>query len=105
MAGPSNSFRYSKTACRRQNLKFTDYLSRNPVAGAMPEENYDAEYVINILAEQADLNFKYWQLLADQSKCSKTITEKKRRIENREKKLSIKRTIHKRIEHWRTKTT
>ena len=30
------------------NLKFTDNLSRNPVGGTMPEENYDEEYVINI---------------------------------------------------------
>ena len=37
-------------------------------------ENYDAEYVNNIIAEQADLNLKYGQLFADQSKCSKTIT-------------------------------
>ena len=40
------------------NLKFTDYLSRSPVGGAMPDENYDEEYVINILAEQANLNRK-----------------------------------------------
>ena len=58
------------------NLKFTDYLSRNPVGGAIPEENYDEEYVINILAEQAELNLKYGQLFADQSKCSKRNTEK-----------------------------
>ena len=60
----------------RSNLKFTDYLSRNPVGGATPEENYDEEYVINILAEQAELNLKYGQLFADQSKCSKRITER-----------------------------
>ena len=41
------------------NLKFTDYLSRNPVGGATPEESYDEEYVINILSEQAKLNIKY----------------------------------------------
>ena len=58
------------------NLKFTDYLSRNPVGGATPEENYDEEYVINILGEQAELNLKYGQLFADQSKCSKRTTEK-----------------------------
>ena len=40
------------------NLKFTDYLSRNPVGGATPEDNYDEEYVINILSEQASLNFQ-----------------------------------------------
>ena len=48
------------------NLKITDYLSRNRVGGAMPEENYDEEYVINILAEQADLNLRDGQLFADQ---------------------------------------
>ena len=61
------------------NLKFTDYLSRNPVGGAIPEENYDEEYVINQLAEQADLNLQFGQLFADQSKCTKTITERKRK--------------------------
>ena len=59
------------------NLKFTDYLSRNPVGGATPEDNYDEEYVINILSEQAKLNAKYGQLFADQSDNSKRATETK----------------------------
>ena len=41
------------------NLKFTNYLSRNSLGGATPEKSYDEEYVINILAEQAELNLKY----------------------------------------------
>ena len=57
------------------NFKFTDYLSRNPVGGAIPEENYDEEYVINILTEQAELNLKYGQLFANQSESSKTKVE------------------------------
>ena len=57
------------------NLKFTDYLSRNQVGGATPEDNYDEEYVINILSEQAKLNIKYGPIFADQSKCEKTTTE------------------------------
>ena len=57
------------------NLKFTDYLSRNPVGGATPKDNYDEEYVINILSEQAKLNIKYGPIFADQSKCEKTTTE------------------------------
>ena len=44
----------------------------------MPDENYDEEYVINILAEQANLNLKYGQLFADQSNRSKTVTERKK---------------------------
>ena len=66
------------------NLKFTDYLSRNPVEGAIPEEIYDEEYVINILSEQAKLNAKYGQLFADQSDTSKRVTEiKNDRSENK----------------------
>ena len=59
------------------NLKFTDYLSRNPVGGATPEENYnyDEEYVITILTEQAELNLKYGQLFANQSESSKIKAE------------------------------
>ena len=57
------------------NLKFTDYFSRNPVEGATPEDNYDEEYVINILSEQAKLNAKYGQLFADQSDTRKRVTE------------------------------
>ena len=55
-------------------MKFTDYLSRNPVGGATPEENFNEEYVIKNLAEQAELNLKYGQLFEDQSKRNKCIT-------------------------------
>ena len=48
------------------------------MGGATPEENYDEEYVINLLAEQANLNLKYGSLFADQSNHSKTITERKK---------------------------
>ena len=57
------------------NLKLTDYLSRNPVRGATPEDNYDEEYVIDILSEQACLKLNYGQLFADQSNHSKHVTE------------------------------
>ena len=57
------------------NLKVTDYLSRNPVGGAITEKNYDEENVINILTEQAKLNLKYGQLFANQSESSKTKAE------------------------------
>ena len=59
----------------RSNLKFTDYLSRNPVGGATPEDNYDEENVSNILSEQASLYLKYGQLFADRSNHSKHVTE------------------------------
>ena len=53
------------------NLKFTDYLSRNPVGGATPEENYKEECVIDILTEHANFNLKHGRLFADQSKHDK----------------------------------
>ena len=44
----------------------------------MPEKNYDEEYIVNILAIQEDLNLKYGRLFADQSRCSKTVTERRK---------------------------
>ena len=60
------------------NLKFADYLSRNPVGGATPKKNYDEEYVFIILAEQTDLKLKHGSLFADQS----NHTENKTKLHN-----------------------
>ena len=84
------------------NLKFTDYLSRTPVVGATPEDNYDEEYVITTLSEQAKLNLKYGQLFADQSNNSKHVTEAKN--VDRKAKLSSETINYNRLEHPRTKT-
>ena len=75
MARPNNTFRYFNTTFAGSNLKFTDYLSRNPVGGAIPEELYEEEYVINILTEHAKLNLKHGRLFADQSKHDKNKPE------------------------------
>ena len=48
------------------NLKFTDYLSRNPVEGATTENTYDEQYVINTLTEQGELNLKYGRVFTNQ---------------------------------------
>ena len=45
------------------NLKFTDFLSRNPVEIATTEDVYDEQNVINILSEQAESNAKHGPLL------------------------------------------
>ena len=50
------------------NLKFTDYLSRNPVEGATTENTYDEQYVINTLTDQAELNLKYGRVFTNQLK-------------------------------------
>ena len=47
-------------------MKFTDYLSRNPVEGATTENTYDEQYVINTLTEQADLKLKYGRVFTNQ---------------------------------------
>ena len=73
MARPPNFFDTSIKHIAGSNFKFTDYLRRNPVGGAMPEEIYDEDYVIDILTEQAELNLKYGTLFANQSENSKTI--------------------------------
>ena len=80
------------------NLKITDYLSRNPVRGATPEDNYDEENVINILSEQASLKLKYGQLFADQSNDSKHVTEtnngtSENKIEQQKNKSQSNRTF------------
>ena len=67
-----------------KNLKFTDYLSRNPVAGAPTENKYDEEYVINILTEHAKLNAKYGSLFDSQSERNNQDTEiKQNQCENK----------------------
>ena len=49
------------------NLKFTDFLSRNPVEGASTENKYDEQSVINILTEEAELNSIYERIFTSQS--------------------------------------
>ena len=80
------------------NLKFTDYLSRNPVGEATPEENYDEEYVINILTEHAELNLKYGPKFAGQSERNKNKTKlhndkTKKQNESKESQSQTNRTF------------
>ena len=53
-------------------------MSRNPVGGATTKENYEEEYVINILTEHAELNMKHGPIFADQSER----TENRTRLHN-----------------------
>ena len=39
-----------------EEIKFTDFISRNPTKKPEPEENYDAEFVINAIAQLATVN-------------------------------------------------
>ena len=71
------------------NLKFTDFLSRNPVGGAAIEEKYEEKNVINILTGYAALNAKDGSLFDNQSNSRTEETEKEQkqnRNENEQKK-------------------
>ena len=48
------------------NLKFTDFLSRNPVEGATTENMYNEQNVINNFTEQAELNLEYGRVFRNQ---------------------------------------
>ena len=39
-----------------KEIKFTDFISRNPTENQEPEENYEAEFVINAIAQLATAN-------------------------------------------------
>ena len=47
-------------------MKFTDFLSRNPVEGATSENTYDEQYVISILTEQAEMNLNYRRVFTNE---------------------------------------
>ena len=57
-----------------RNLTITDYRKRNLVGRTMPEKIYDEKYVIT--CRQAEANLKDEQLIADQSNCNITLTER-----------------------------
>ena len=66
------------------NLKFTDFLSRNPVEKATSEDVYDEQYIINILSEQAELNVKYGTLFAGRPIKKRAGKNKKNRKETKQ---------------------
>ena len=39
-----------------KEIKFTDFISRNPTGNPEPEENYEEEFVINAIAQLAKIN-------------------------------------------------
>ena len=78
------------------NLKFIDFLSRNPVEGATTENMYDEQYVINVLTEQAELNLKY----------GRVFTNELQRPQTTKICTTVNRTANqKRIEHSRRTDT
>ena len=71
------------------------------MGGGTLEENYDEEYVTNIMTEQAELNLKYRSLFADQSKRTQSNTKlqnNKTETQN-EQTMSQKQTDQKNLYH------
>ena len=60
------------TACKE--IKFTNFISRNPTENPEPEENYEEEVVINAIAQLATANARIGQVF-DQSIDATTANE------------------------------
>ena len=73
------------------NLKFTNFLSRNPVEKAVIEDVYDEQNVSTILSEQAELNVKNRPLFVEQSQ--NPLERIKTTEENRNNQSHWKRTF------------
>ena len=54
-----------------KEIKFTDFISRNPTERAEPEENYEKEFVINAIAQLATANYRIGRIF-NQSNHSNT---------------------------------
>ena len=57
-----------------EEIKFTDYISRNPTENPEPEENYEEEFVINAIAQLATVNARIGRIF-DQSEDATTASE------------------------------
>ena len=66
-----NHFDISLKHTAGKEIKFTDFISRNPTETAEPEENYEEEFVINAIAQLATVNGRIG-LIFDQSENSNT---------------------------------
>ena len=54
-----------------KEIKFTDFISKNPTEIAEPEENYEEEFVINAIAQLATANYRIGRIF-NQSNHSNT---------------------------------
>ena len=75
------------------NLKFTNFLKRNPVEKSTTEDVYHEQYVINFFSEQAESNIKHRPLFIDKSQ----------NVPERKKTTETKKFEHFRITKTRTK--
>ena len=66
-----NHFDISLKHTAGKEIKFTNFISRNPTETAAPEENYEEEFVINAIAQLATVNGRIGRIF-DQSENSNT---------------------------------
>ena len=66
-----NHFDISLKHTAGKEIKFTDFISRNPTETAEPEENYEEKFVINAIAHLATVNGRVGRIF-DQSENSNT---------------------------------
>ena len=66
-----NHFDISLKYTDGKEVKFIDFISRNPTETAEPEENYEEEFVINAIAQIATVNGRIGRIF-DQSENSNT---------------------------------
>ena len=66
-----NHFDISLKHTAGKEIKFTDFISRNPTETVEPEENYEEEFVINAIAQLATVNGRIGRIF-DQSENSNT---------------------------------
>ena len=61
-----------------KEIKFTDFVSRNPTENPVPEENYEEKFVINAIAQLATVNARIGRIF-DQSEDATTAAEENMR--------------------------
>ena len=66
-----NHFDISLEYTAGKEIKFTNFISRNPTEIAEPEENYEEEFVINAIAQLATVNSRIGRIF-DQSENTNT---------------------------------
>ena len=74
MARQTNHFDICLKPTAGEEIKFTDYISRNPTENPEPEENYEEEFVINAIAQLATVNARIGRIF-DQSEDATTASE------------------------------
>ena len=64
-----------------KEIKFTDFISRNPTEIVEPEENYEEEFVINAIAQLATANYRIGRIFNQSNHSNTAVMHDTRRIQ------------------------